>query len=496
MAATAYLLAPALLFLGSWAQPWIGVSGVVAGLAALALTRGWRVRVPLDTGAAVLCLTLGLVWAAATGAHHLVYATADWEIRDAVLHDLSAGPWPVAYRDVAGGAETLLRAPLGFYLPAGLVGRAMGFHVAQAALWAWTGLGLGLVLTLLATIAREAFPGRRGAAVTVAGLFVLFGGLDILPNMWLDAGAGIGPFGSWGRGGEWWARLFQYSGHVTALLWAPNHALPAWLVALLLLRHGRNPEFLRGAALPLAGGAFWSPVATAGAAVLVVASALRQGGSAILRAAVSPVNWLGVALAVPVCLYLVAGSAAVRHEALLSAYLAGRAIGIWALFLMVEVLCWAALAAVLVRGWLFGVSVAMLCLLPAYIFGPGNEMTSRGGLAPLAVLAVMSAVALLAPAASRAQQAARGGLVVCAVLATLGSAMEGSLLVAKRPWAASDHCSFPEAARQSVFEDSTDWSHYLAPWPEATLRGWMRDPVRRDVPPPGVSPPCWTEGGP
>ena len=79
-----------------------------------------------------------------------------------------------------------------------------------------------------------------------------FHGLDILPNLWLDWQAGTGALASWGRGGEWWARLFQYSGHVTGLLWAPTHALPAWLVALLLLRHWRTPGFAPFSAGPWA----------------------------------------------------------------------------------------------------------------------------------------------------------------------------------------------------------------------------------------------------
>ncbi|MBV1798419.1 hypothetical protein [Siccirubricoccus sp. G192] len=392
----------------------------------------------------------------------------------------------------------LLRAPLGFFLPAGLVGRLAGFGMAQAALWAWAGIGFGLALALLASLARAAAPARPGRAFAVmAGVFALFHGLDILPNAWLDWQAGIGALGSWGRGGEWWSRMFQYTGHVTGLLWAPNHALPAWLVTLLLLRHWQAPGYARGVALPLAACAFWSPVGAAGTALLALAALLRQapGLQAFRRAALAPGNLLAAGFAVPICLYLVAGAEAVPHGALLSAHPAAQALGTWALFLAVEVLCWAVAAAALVRGWLFGAAVAMLCLLPAYVFGPGNEMTSRGGLAPLTVLAVVVATALLVPALGRAQRLGRAGLLACAVLALVGSAMEGSLLVTKSPWPASRECSVPEAARQSVFRGTTDWSHYLAPWPEPLLKGWMRRPVLRPVPPPGGEPNCWPNGG-
>jgi hypothetical protein len=213
------------------------------------------------------------------------------------------------------------------------------------------------------------------------------------------------------------------------------------------------------------------------------------------------VNWLSVAFAVPLCLYLLAGAAAVPHGPLLGGTQAWPpvALGRWALFLAVEVLPWALLAALLVRpGALFGAAVAILCLLPGYVFGPGNEMTSRGGLAPLAVLAVAAGAALLAPAVPGrgAPRLARAALRGVAVLALAGSVMEGSLLVAKPAWPASEACSVPEAARQSVFQDSTDWSHYLAPWPEPSLEPWMEDPEERVLPPPSRSPNCWPEGRP
>ena len=489
---TAYLALPALLFLAGWAAPWAGLPAALAGLAALALLPGWRKPWPLSPGMTALCLALGLLWAGATGAHHLVYSTADWQIRDAVLHDLAAGPWPVAYAE-ADGTRQLLRAPLGFYLPAGLLGRVGGFRAAQAALWIWTGLGFGLVLMGLAPVARAVAPlrPRRGFAA-MAGVFVLFHGLDLLPNLWLDVTEGPGPLAAWGRGGEWWARLFQYSGHVTAVLWAPNHALPAWLLALLVLRHGAHPRLLRGLALPLAAGAFWSPVAALGAVLLPRARTLRATARRVLSAG----NLLAVAFAVPFLLYMVAGSAAVPHGPLLARHPAGQALVTWALFVAVEVLGWAAPVAVLVRGRVLGAAVAMLLLLPAYVFGPGNEMTARGGMAPLAVLAVAVAAALLAPAGTpasatgraRARRLARAALLACLPVAALGALAEGSLLLAKPAWPASTHCPLPEAARQSVFDDATDWAHYLVPWPEPRLRPWLRDPAVR---PGGADTPCW-----
>jgi hypothetical protein len=491
-----YLTLPGLLFLGGWATAWAAVPAVLAGAAALAMAPGWRKPWPLTAGMTALCLALGLLWAGATGSHHLVYSTADWQIRDAVLRDLATGPWPVGYLDSDTGDHWLLRAPLGFYVPAGLVGHVAGIPAARAALWLWTGLGFGLALMAIALLARTVSPQRPGRGFAVmAGFFVLFHGLDLLPNIWLDWNFGTGPFASWGRGGEWWPRLFQYSGHVTAILWAPNHAMPAWLLALLLLRHWRSPGFARNLALPLAAGAFWSPLASAGAAALAVAMLLRQGLGVAWRALSIP-NILAVVFAVPICLYLVAGTTKVPHGPLLILHPAGYALGVWALFLILEVLCWALPAAILVRGWALWAAAGLLCLLPGYVFGPGNEMTARGGMAPLAVLAVVSAAALLAPAVGRAQRTARAALITCSILAAGGAVMEASLLVTKQPWPASDRCPLLEAAHQSVFDETTDWAHYLARWPSETLTTWMKEPVLRPTEKTGQETPCWPLRGP
>ncbi len=71
--------------------------------------------------------------------------------------------------------------------------------------------------------------------------------------------------------------------------------------------------------------------------------------------------------------------------------------------------------------------------------------------------------------------------------------MEASLVVTHAPWSASRDCSLPEAARQSVFKHSTDWSHYVVRWPEATLQPWLARPRPRRVEPDALAR-CWPAG--
>ncbi|WP_301590293.1 hypothetical protein [Sabulicella glaciei] len=472
-----FLFLPGLLFLGGWAQLWVSLLAGGAGAAAVALAPGWRGPWPLRSRTTLLCLLAGLVWAGAAGPAHWLYATADWQVRDAVLRDLAVYAWPVAYDEEV---IWLLRAPLGYFLPAAAVGRLVGFEGAQVALWLWTGAALGLLLMMLTCLAR-----RLGVSALMLGLvFVFFGGLDFLPNVVLDWRFGTGPFAAWGRGGEWWNRAFQYPGHVTSMLWAPNHTLPAWLCALMLLRHGRTAGFAVALGPLLASAAFWSPVATAGAAALAIPAVLLAGRWR--EAVASPANWLAVGFFVPLGLYLVAGAGRVPHGFLFAMREDGWYR--WPIFLAVEVLPWAIPAWALLRGRILLGATALLCIVPLYVFGPGNEAASRGSQAALAILAVAGGAALL--------QAPPGGwrnfLRGVAAIAFAGSLMEASLLIEHEPWEASERCTVLEAARQSVFRDTTDWSHYIAPWPDPTLERWMQVPHPRPLPERSI--PCWPGG--
>jgi hypothetical protein len=478
LAALGYLTLPALLFLGGFLQWPIAVGSVAAGVAALARSRGWRGGWPLGRWATAGCLLGGLGWAVGcTGTHHLLYAAVDWQIRDAALHDLAQGGWPVAYG--IGDLTWLLRAPLGYYLPAAMAGP----RLALPALFLWTALGLSIVLMLLVDLSRRAGIGGGGAAL-MGLVFAGFGGLDLLPNLWLDGTQGAGVASYLGRGGEWWARDFQYSGHLTLLLWAPNHALPGWLPALLLARHGRREEFAGAAGLGLVAAAAWGPVSAFGAGVVTLAAILMQGRAGLRAALTGLPNWLALVVGVPIGLFLAAGSASIPHGWLVTRDGWG-ALPVWALFMLVEVFAVALPVLGLLRWRLLPVSLALLTLLPLYVFGPGNEMTMRGGIAPLTLLSVAAGIAAL-----RGRGGARIALLVALSIGAAGQAMEASILL-NAAWRPSPGCTLPEAAAQSVFTD-TDWSHYVVPWPEPLLERLLAWPEPRLVDPETVAR-CWPD---
>jgi len=121
-----YLVLPLPIFLFGWLKLWIAaplVLGTAYSLRSLAapLPAGAE-RWPVCGTHLAVAAVVGCAWTACGGTGHLVFAKADWHVRDAVLHDLVTGRWPVGY-GLLDGWETLLRAPLGYYLPAALIGK-------------------------------------------------------------------------------------------------------------------------------------------------------------------------------------------------------------------------------------------------------------------------------------------------------------------------------------------------------------------------------------
>jgi hypothetical protein len=177
-----------------------------------------------------IAVVIGCAWTVFGGTDHLVFANADWHVRDAVLHDLVTSHWPVGY-GLLDGMESVLRAPVAYYLPAALIGKLAGLSAAHMALSVWTAVGATLFLLQVLSLTRS----RLGVAVLVAAVVVLFSGLDIIGNL-LDDGPRFRSDWNVTTHLEWWAGTYQYSSMTTQLFWVPNHALPGWLMIGLLYR--------------------------------------------------------------------------------------------------------------------------------------------------------------------------------------------------------------------------------------------------------------------
>lgn len=365
-----------ILLLGLLGLPPVLVGALaLAALAALAFLIRAAVpdRVQVGISTVAVCFLVAAVLLILGGEGRLFYATADWQVRDAVLADMGTHGWPFDYW--LDGKSQMLRAPVGMYLVPALLGGA-----SQAgrdwALLAHNSLAVGLILALGSTL----FPSHRARLIALA-TFVMFSGLDVVGSVIHQWVAG---WADWDHI-EHWAGAYQYSAHITQLFWVPQHCLAGWTLALayMLWRRGMVPVGLFGATLPLV--AIWSPLAVMGAlpfalhAGLVVLRTKAWGWRDVLLCATA------MLLAIPALLYLSTDAASVG-----SGMRAPNVV--YGLFILLEVLPFlvpllhdrddaADRMAILIAG-------ACLFLMPLWGIGRSNDFQMRASIMPLALIAI------------------------------------------------------------------------------------------------------------
>jgi hypothetical protein len=235
---------------------------------------------------------------------------------------------------------------------------------ARAALFLWTAAGVYLVFSIACSSRRPWI---------FALVFALFSGLDVIgylitrPEVWPHAGL------------EWWSGKIRYLSTMNLLLWVPQHALPGWLLAAMLLDEHRAKALLPHAGLAFAAAALWSPFAAVGALPLLAARSDRT--------ALSWWNAAAVLAGVPICLYLLHGSSGVSASWIWNS---GITLGQYLVPLALEVAPWFLLLALAQRlpDWRMTVAVAASLLgFPLLVFGHYNDWMLRTTIPALAVLA-------------------------------------------------------------------------------------------------------------
>ena len=465
-----YVAVPNIIFLSTWiVAPWGWIAGCAVALCVLSMIprakgtfrisgfgRRWWLIFALATG-----------WCVAGGLGHLVYANIDWIVRDAVLVDLVREPWPVRYH--IGGEALLLRSAIGYYLPAALVGKVTSIHFADFASLAWT--IFGVVLTFMFLLRDR--PGWSTCFIRLA-VFVLFSGMDIVPtvvrNYSYAPGAMI----------EWWGRYISFQSQTTSLFWAPNHTMSVWIATAWLATQPFRAISIRHALLFVILIPLSSPIAALGVALFVAAVIVHRSLTGQVEKVVYEVLDLRIILtgAVSVFLvfpYLVAGSGEIRSgffwdlpwvgEDFLPRYME---------FVLVEFLI---VSIVLLlhrpRDPLLWLATGLLLALPLYRFGPFNDLSMRGSIPGLEILAIRLGTWMGEWVTTGPVRQRRVLQWVAAALLGVGSITP--LLEFARPVVLA---AWPMDTRKSVVEVSHGASHYVTP----NEGGWVRhilDPVTR-----------------
>jgi hypothetical protein len=476
----AYLTLPLALFIAGWLRWWAAVPLLACAVYALrpltARSAGAAPRAYLITpGHLLVAATVGILWTVLGGTDHLVFANADWHVRDAVLHDLVVSPWPVGY-GLHDGEDTVLRTSIAYYLPAALFGKAAGLAAAHAALTIWTAAGVVLFLLQMLSLAGS----RLRIALLVAAVIVLFSGMDIVGEL-LDGGPRFRQDWNVTTHIEWWAGSYQYSSMTTQLFWVPNHALGGWIMIGLMCRRGPGSQLEGMLPILLVAAALWSPLTAVGLLPFVAwrwVTILRRGEArAVLRPDVLvPALLVGVAIAA----YLVLDAGSVRHGLPVATH-TGTTLSVLRqvqFFLLEAGLLGMAVLLVSPSAELI-VALVVLLLLPCVSLGPGNDLVMRASIPSLVVLMLGACRALLEKPTQPRAKRARIAVGVLLVIGAVTPIAELARAVKLPRWPIN-----MEATLIGV-SCGTYPPHYVAGLQDQALARILRAPSRLDLGPQG-----------
>lgn len=248
-AAHVYLLFPVLIFCVAWCKWYIG--GLMSCVIIIGTYMSLRVymrakpaeRMKISVGGGILwkCLAALLIivlWVVLSGIGGYVWQNDDHWYRNTIFNILVSEDWPVLRSMEINGAlqERGLIYYIGFWLPAGLVGKAFGQEAGYAFQCVWAILGIAIFYSLVCYW-------RKKVSLWPLFIFIFFSGLDIVGT--LCNGEPIAVL--WGvEHLERWPGIYQYSCMTTQLFWVFNQAVPVWIACgLLFLRpHSQNCIFI------------------------------------------------------------------------------------------------------------------------------------------------------------------------------------------------------------------------------------------------------------
>ena len=278
--AIAYIMLPVLIFLLSWTKLLIGLPLTAAGLWILIESfprETWpRHSFIYHLKTTSVPAVFAMIWVATMGLWGVGFGrNSDWAVyRDDLLSTLFNRSWPVTH--VFEGSTDLfaMRHYLAYYLPGPAIAKIFGLGqdsvLFLTGLWTW--LGVMIVFSLVTSYLVKTTKLRW----VVILAFIGFSGLDVIGSR-IKGLVGLTPRTILEAGHiEWWATGFQYSSNTTLLHWAPQHALPGWIGALVIIRMRRSETLLRIAPLLISSTLFWSPFAFIGLCLVFLVQLVRH----------------------------------------------------------------------------------------------------------------------------------------------------------------------------------------------------------------------------
>lgn len=388
-AAVLYLAAPLLIFFASFIRPEVALlsCSLILFLISEIMRQTHGIRRLTPDWQLLYLLCVAVVWVWLSGGIGPVHQNDDWYKHHQIVEVLTTHPWPVVM-DLGSTGVVALRYYIGWYLVPSMLLKFTGSGLQVHLIAAWSALGIFILFVLL----RSIVPNRQGT-IAVPLVFVSFGGADFIGTYLTK----IAPLPIYHF--EWWVGWIQYSSNTTALFWAPQHAISAWLGMALLMRFGYRAAPIPYLGLLMSATLLWSPFSAIGLAPFLIVAAVRHGIRNVftdLRLAAST-----ALLALPVGLYLIAGAGRIPHGFIETIpCILDRPCFSWAsypVFLLLEVSL--PLGLLLLRKDVDRVILIVagitLFLIPFYKMGMANDFAMRVSLPSLALLGILCAKVII-----------------------------------------------------------------------------------------------------
>jgi hypothetical protein len=381
LAAVAYLVLPIGIFLAAYVKAQVSIPACVfLGFAF------WRCVVRLEATparqSAALCLYLwgiaGLT-VFASGSFGIAPTNTDWIKHFSVFNFLVDNDSLIG--NAPGYDGGTLRYYLAWYIIPGLLAKSLSVKALLPLVGAWSTIGLYLFFSVAATLTdrpnwRFAFP----------ALFLLFSGADALGT------AITGFIIASSDHIEWWSGWIEFSSTYTDVIWAPQHALSAWLGVALALRLSGNASALLVVPLTTSAMVLWSPFSAIGLVPFFLYLLWQQRRLVSIEVIISAIFMLAITILLG--RYMRVATEDMPFKAVWNLRCLGQGpcytFPAYLRFIALEVLPTIAICQVVTRGRDPMVWIASLSLLtmPFVQFGAYNDLNLHGSIPAIAVLAV------------------------------------------------------------------------------------------------------------
>lgn len=423
-----YLLIPVVVFILGWLSWLLAVplAAFIAYLLISAFPRNHHADAmnPFALKTVIFSGFTSLAWVTTSGVWNFGFGrTLDWDVfRNDMLSSLTKYSWPVTTTFPDSSSLWTMRHYLAFYLPGPLIGKATGenLSITLFATGVWMMLGVWIAFLLLLDLFSR-FGNRK---YVVLFLFAGFSGLDAIGSR-IQGTLALRP-SSLINGGhiEWWAERFQFSSNTTLLHWVPQHAIPSWIGALLVIHIVRSRQNLSLIPIISVAIVLWSPFAALGVTLLALLLLTNIGLFAEFVRSIQEFRFRTLAVlltAIPLILFLQSGTSEIPQSFLFSNGDFFHNVALLAKFIPLEFGLIAILTGLVVRHTakeqaLISVALSMVLMV---VIGLYNDFAMRVSPALLVIIMVNAGEALITPSKSMKNYGLRIALVCILAIGTI-----------------------------------------------------------------------------